>query len=80
MYLCSEFRKITNDNTRVDDLSKYVKFSLGKWIWDFNIFFYQFKKYKCEKWATKNSSKTKPVLIAAVAAGFSVHEKPHEWN
>ena len=80
MCLCSEFRKITIDNTRVDDLSKYVKFSLGKLICDFNIFFYQFKEYKCEKWATKSSSKTKPVLIVTVAAGFSVYDKPHEWN
>lgn len=39
-------------------------------------FFYEFKDYKCEKWATKSSSKTKPVLIVAVAASFSVHDKP----
>ena len=45
------------------------------WGNEFGIFkfFYQFK---CEKWATKSSSKTKPVLIVTVAAGFSVHDKP----
>ena len=37
MCLCSKFRKIKNDNTRFKDLLKYVKFSLGKWIWVFFI-------------------------------------------
>ena len=48
MCLCSEFRMITNDNTRVDDLSKYVKLFWGN-EFGILIFFYQFKEYKCEK-------------------------------
>ena len=35
MCLCLEFRKIKNHNIRVDGLSQYVNFSLGKGNWDF---------------------------------------------